>query len=119
MKQFAITLTLVLMGGITLLAQNPVPDPDTVQNPVQEGDPAVRTLPPRLDYVDDRKRITPEEVPSPVRETLESNAQYKDWQRATVFFDQNKDEYIIEFEERGKTTSYRFNKEGKQIIEDK
>lgn len=119
MKKYVMTFTLMLMGTICLLAQNPVPDPDTVQNPVQEGDPALRTLPPRLDYVDDRKRIQAEEVPAPVRETLESNAQYSNWQKATLYHDANKDEYIVEFQETGKPTSYRFSKEGKQIIEEK
>ena len=105
---------------VTLLcAQNPVPESDTLENPVQEGDPAVRTLPPRLDYVDDLKRITPAEVPEPIRQSLESNAQYADWQKSTIYHDRNKDEYLVEFSEAGKTTTYRFNKEGRQVVEEK
>ena len=114
-----VALACLMAGSIQAIAQNPVPEPDTAATPVQEGDPAVRTLPPRLDYVEDRKRITPEEVPDPVKQTLESSAQYSNWQRAMIYHDKNKDEYLIEFNEKGATTTYRFNKEGRPIIEEK
>lgn len=112
------TFSFVMLGCIQLFAQNPVPDPDTIENPVQEGDPAVRTLPPRLDYVEDRKRITPAEIPDVLKQTLESNAAYSDWQKATFYHDENKDEYIVEFHEKGATTSYRFDKQGRPIVEE-
>lgn len=94
-----------------------MPDPDTIANPIQQGDPALRTLPPRLDYVESRKRIQPEEVPQPVRETLQSRAEYNDWQNAKIYFDENTEEYILEFSEAAETKSYRFNPEGKPILE--
>lgn len=34
-----------------------------------------------------------------------------------IFHDRNKDEYVVEFGEAGKTSSYRFDKEGKPIIQ--
>ena len=117
-KNVFLSLVLVLAAAASLRAQTPVPDPDTISNPVQEGDPAVRHLPPRMDYVEDRQRITPEEVPDPVKLTLESSAQYTDWQKARIFHDRNKDEYVVEFEEAGKTTAHRFNREGKPILEE-
>lgn len=110
-------LLLLLLSAADVYGQNPVPDPDTLANPVQEGDPAVRNLPPGLDYVDDRQRITAAEVPDAVRQTLESSAQYTDWQKATIYRDKNKDEYLVEYKNRDKTTTYRFNKEGKPVIE--
>lgn len=97
-------------------SQTPVPDSDTVGNPIQQGDPALETMPPGLDYVEDKKRIRPEELPDPVRRTLESGTRYGNWQEALIFHDRNKDEYIVEFIDAGKTTSYRFDKEGKPII---
>jgi hypothetical protein len=117
-KLIIFTVGLMALGTVSLSAQNPVPDPDTLQNPVQEGDPAVRSLPPRLDYVEDRKRITVGELPAPVRQSLESSAQYTDWEKAALFHDSNKDEYLVEFTQAGKTTTYRFNKEGKPIVEE-
>lgn len=117
-KLIFLPLMALLLTSAGLYAQTPVPDPDTVSTPVKEGDPAVDHLPPRLDYVDDRQRITPEEVPQPVKETLESSAQFTDWQRAMIFFDKNKEEYVVEFKEAGKTTTHRFNKEGRPVLED-
>jgi hypothetical protein len=100
-------------------AQNPVPEADTVSNPAQEGDPALRTLPPGLDYVDgDRSRVMPEELPEPVKQTLESGAEYINWQKARIFKKNDKEEYIIEFKEADKTTTYRFNKDGRPVFED-
>ena len=118
-KLLSVTFAMLMLTSIPLLGQNPVPDPDTLPGPVKEGDPALRTLPPRLDYVEDRKRITPEEVPLRVRESLESSAQYTDWQKATLYHDSNKDEYIVEFRGAGRVTTYRFNHDGKPIVERK
>ena len=117
-KLIFLSFAFMLVASVPVLAQNPVPDPDTVQNPVQQGDPAVKTLPPRLDYVEDRRRITPEEVPDLVKQSLESSAQYTDWQRAEIYHDTNKDEYLVEFSGQNRTTTYRFNKEGKPIVEE-
>lgn len=117
-KLINILMVLTLIAAAPAFSQNPIPEPDTLQNPVQEGDPAVRTLPPRLDYVDDKQRITAAEVPDPVRQSLESSAHYTDWQKATLYHDKNRDEYIVEFSSQGKSTTYRFNNEGKPIVEE-
>ena len=117
-KAIFLSLMLMFIASAAVYGQNPVPEPDTISNPVQQGDPAVRQLPPRLDYVEDRQKITPEEIPTPVRQTLDGSAQYTEWQKAMIYHDKNKDEYVIEFVEAGKTTTYRFNKEGKPIIEE-
>ena len=108
---------LLLVISLNGVAQTPVPDPDTVGNPIQQGDPAIEAMPPGLDYVDDKKRITPDELPDPVRQTLEGGTRYNNWKQAVIFHDRNKDEYIVEFKKAGKTTSYRFDKEGKPIIQ--
>lgn len=112
------TCLFVLLGSALVLAQAPVPAADTVLHPVQQGDPALRTMPDDLNYIEDKKRITADELPGPVRETLESSAQYEQWQRAAIFHDKNRDEYEVQFKEAGKTTSYRFNSEGKPVPED-
>lgn len=58
-----ILLPFVLLLATTMygLSQTPIPDPDTVGNPIQQGDPAIEMMPPGLDYVEDKKRITPDE----------------------------------------------------------
>lgn len=117
-KSIWITLVIASFPCI-LLAQSPAPEPDTLPDPVKQGDPAVNNLPPRLDYIEDRKRIKPEEVPEPVRQTLESDALYRNWRQAALYRDENKDEYIVEFEERGTFTTHRFDKEGRPIVKEK
>lgn len=116
-KSIILTFMLLLVAAAEGFSQTPIPDPDTVGNPIQQGDPALETLPPGLDYVDDKRRIKPEELPDPVRRTLESNARYTKWKDAMIFHDRNKDEYILEFTEAGETTSHRFDKEGKPVIQ--
>lgn len=113
-----LSVLLSLVVSTTLCAQTPVPDPDTIPNPVKQGDPAIDQLPARLDYIENRRRIMPEELPDAVRHTLESSAQYEAWEKAPIFHDRNKDEYIVEFSEAGKTTTYRFNKEGRPILKE-
>lgn len=100
------------------MAQAPVPDTDTTSTPIREGDPTLETLPRGLDYVEDKKRITPEELPDAVKQTLESGTRYGKWkEEATIFHDRNQDEYIVEVDIAGKTSTYRFDKEGKPIVQ--
>lgn len=117
-KVILLPIIFMILASASAFGQNPVPEPDTLPNPVKEGDPAVRALPPRLDYIEDRHRVTPAELPEPVKQELDGNARYSEWQKAVMYHDKNKDEYIVEFNEAGKTTSYRFNKDGKPILED-
>lgn len=108
----------LLLAGTLAMAQGPAPQPDTISNPVKEGDPAIKALPPRLDYVEDKKQITMEELPAPVQHTLQNDSKYRGWEKATIFHEENKDEYIVEFRAADNATTYRFNKAGTQIIEE-
>ena len=119
MKKLILFFIAFSMYGVTaVVAQTPAPQPDTLSDPVQQGDPAVRTLPPQIDYVKDMDRVLPEELPEPVRRTLESSAQYTDWQKAMIYQNKEKDEYLVQFKESGKTTSYRIDKQGRPVRED-
>lgn len=119
MKKVILTVIAFLIVAVAaVFAQNPVPQPDTLQDPVQQGDPAVRNLPPQMDYVNDMKRIIPKEIPAPVRQTLESSAQYTGWEKALIYQNKTKDEYLIQFKDAGKTTSYRFYKNGRPVPDD-
>lgn len=120
MKKWTVVIvTCMLFASISLMAQNPIPDPDTLTAPAKQGDPALKTLPPRLDYTEDRKRISPEELPPQVRQALDSDSQLAAWHDAVLYHDRNKDEYIVELSTEGKITTHRFNSEGKPIIEEK
>lgn len=118
-RSIFLSLAFMVVASSNAWSQTPVPEPDTLSNPVQEGDPAVRTLPPGLDYVDkDRQRIVPEELPDAVRQTLESGAEYSNWQKAAIYKIRDKEEFLVEFKEADKTTTYRFNKDGRPVLEE-
>ena len=115
MKKLLFFILVLIAGGA--LAQTPVPNADTV-DPVQQGDPAVRHLPPRSDYVDDRRQIGDEELPQSVRESLENDAALPDLKDAEIFHDRKRNEYIVEIEKQGKRITYRFDAQGKRILEE-
>lgn len=115
MKKVTFILIAFMMVSVTaVMAQNPVPDPDTV-DPVKQGDPAFRHLPKENGGENEMKRIASEEIPDPVRRTLESSTRYANWEKAMIFRNKDKDEYMIEFIEADKTTAYRFDKNGKPL----
>ena len=117
-KSLLILILLISIAAINAFAQTPVPKSDTATIVIQQGDPAIETLPRGLDYVEDKKQIALEELPDPVRETLESDPRYVGWRDATIFHEQNKDEYLVEVSKDGKTTTYRLDKDGKPIIQE-
>ncbi len=112
---FLTLLLFFIVGTAAVSAQTPLPKSDTLQDPVEQGDPAVQSLPQQMDYVTDMKRIISNEIPAPVRKTLESSAQYTDWEKALIYQSKTKDEYLILFKDAEKTTSYRFDKNGKPV----
>jgi hypothetical protein len=118
MRNIGLLFAFLMISATTLFAQNPAPEPDTIPDPVKQGDPAIRQLPAETGYLKDMKRIMPEELPQPVRQTLQSSAQYSNWEKAMIYQSKRNEEYLIQFPEAGKTTSYRFDKEGRPIREE-
>jgi biopolymer transport protein ExbD len=115
MTKIVLLFVAIFMISAAVVAQNPVPDPDTIPDPVKQGDPAVRQLPAETDYMIDMKRIMPEELPQQVRQTLQSSAQYSNWEKAMIYQNKRNEEYLIQFTDAGKTTTYRFDKVGRHI----
>jgi hypothetical protein len=99
------------------LGQAPVPESDTVDNPIQQGDPALKTMPQSVEYAKDLRQITEDEIPNAVKKALKKSPEYGGWQSASLFRDDNKDEYVIEFRETGAVRTYRFSKQGELIVE--
>jgi hypothetical protein len=113
MKTLTIAGLLLLITSISV-AQSPVPDPDTIKNPVKQGDPAPQVIPPKTSYKKTMVVIKPSQVPAPVRKKLEHSA-YKGWEKATIYRNESSSEYLIEFRETGRVRKYRFNKNGQQL----
>jgi hypothetical protein len=118
MKRTIIIFTIFLFAVTAVSAQTDTPQPDTLSDPVQEGDPSVRHIPPQADYVKEMSKIVAEELPAPVRKTLDDNAQYKGWEEAQIFVNKANDQYAIQFKESDKTITYRFDKNGKSVLDE-
>ena len=119
MKNATAIFVILFFASVTAVsAQTDTPQPDTISDPVQQGDPAVRHIPPQADYVKEMGKILPEELPEPVRKTLESDAQYQGWEKAQLFVNKANDLYAVQFKETDKTITYRFDKDGKMILDE-
>jgi hypothetical protein len=117
-KYILISAVLTFFYATAVWAQNPTPEPDTLADPVQEGDPAVKQLPPQIDYVKDMDRVAHDKLPGPVRKTLESDERYADWQNAEIYQNKSGDQYVIQFKASGKTTTYRIDKNGRPVLDE-
>lgn len=47
---------------------------------------------------------------------LESSTQYTGWEKALIYESKRKDEYLIRFKDACKTTSSRFDKNGRRLM---
>ncbi len=99
-------------------AQSPVPDSDTTKIQSKQGDPAPRIIKPSASYQKTMVIIKQSEVPEPVRKRLEHSA-YEGWEKkATIYRNQSSSVYLIEFKEKGKIRTYRFDKNGQELDEE-
>ena len=93
-------------------------DLDTAQNPVRQGDPAVRESPEELqdNGLRDMVKITEKEIPESMENALkgESSGESK-----TFYRSEDGDEYAVEIKDGNTTQVYRFDKQGNPINERK
>lgn len=92
------------------------PDPDTLRDPVKQGDPEVRQNPADINYVQNMTKILPEDLPKAVRQTLQG-PEYLGWEKATIYKNKAGDRFLIEIRNGDKVRYYRFDKEGKPVDE--
>lgn len=95
-------------------ANGQTPDADTLRDPVKEGDPEVRIIPPQAQYRKDMVVIKATQLPAPVKKTLEL-PEYKGWEKATIYRNPSSTFYLVEIQEPVKTRVYRFDKNGKRL----
>ncbi len=105
MKKLIITCASILT--ISLMAANA--QIDTTKTKESE-----QIITPKKDQV----QIKAEEVPAAVRKTL-SDPMYIGWENAPIYFNKTKEQYSVELLSGNTTKMYRFDKNGKPIIEDK
>jgi hypothetical protein len=117
MKSLLVTIAFVIFLFSQLSAQSPVPDPDTIRDPVKQGDPAPTVIPAQSQFRKNLIRIKPSELPEGVRKRLKHPA-YKGWEKATISRNQSSTVYTVEFQEPNKTRIYQFDKYGQQLEDD-
>ena len=110
---------LLLFGLITavaaVVAQTPAPEPDTLRDPVKQTDPEPKTLPPDSRYIDDEVKITPQQLPAAVKQTLESGTSYNGWEKANLYKNKNGSIFIIEITKGDTTRTFHFDKLGRPV----
>lgn len=116
MKTIYAFLFFLFTAGVAC-AQEPVPEPDTLKNQVNQKDPTPDNLPPDANYTTDKIKIEAAELPAPVRRTLESGADYRGWQKGSAYKSKDGSMFILQMTEADTTRTYRFNKQGKLILE--
>jgi hypothetical protein len=109
-----IFLLAITIAAFTAKAQTPAPDPDTLQNPVKQIDPEVKQEPADIHYVDEMTRITADELPTIVRDSLKS-LEPAAWEKSVIYKSKNEDMYTIEVRDGGQENTYRFSKDGKRL----
>jgi hypothetical protein len=111
-------LFLLLFGTVALVnAQSPVPEPDTLKNPVRQTDPVPQTLPADANYTANAIKITSTELPDAVKRSLNDGAEYEGWQKGTAYKTKDGKTYIVEMREADTLRVFRFDKAGKLILE--
>jgi hypothetical protein len=114
MKIFILTLFASLTFNVCLFAQ--VQDPDTIRNPIKQGDPAPQVIPRNAEYRRSLILVRKDELPMEIKKTLQ-DAQYKGWEKATFYRNETSTTYLVEIQDPNKTRLYRFSKDGKLLNE--
>lgn len=109
-----LSLSLLLFFSLALQAQSPAADPDTLKNPIKQIDPELKNEPADIHYVDEMTRITAEELPAVVLDSLKT-IEPAAWEKSVVYRHKKNDLFIVEVRDGGRETTYRFNKEGRRL----
>jgi hypothetical protein len=111
------TLIFLFVGLAAVHAQSPTPDPDTTSAPVKQTDPEVDGMPRDINYTGGMTKITTQDLPKAVKQTLGSSSGYQGWEKAKAYRDKAGNLYVIEMKEGDTTRLFRFDKNGKLILD--
>jgi hypothetical protein len=94
-------------------------DLDTAQNPVRQGDPAVRQSPEEIrdNGLRDMVKISAREIPANLQNALKGD-DYKG-ESKTFYKSKDGESYAVEIKDGNITQIYRFDKEGKPVNDNK
>ncbi|MEJ0032699.1 MAG: hypothetical protein WDO15_21115 [Bacteroidota bacterium] len=115
MKKIMMIASAMLLGGVVAVqAQDTTSfkktDTLSLQQPIQAQQPSTQ--------LKDMTALKSTEIPANLRETLQAT-QYKGWDASTskIYRNQTSDLYVVQIEDGTMTKTYRFDKEGKPIID--
>src|SRR4051812_21189844 len=109
MKFLALAAAITISSSGLVLAQSPVPEPDTLKNQVRQTDPTPQAVPPGIDYTTNKKKITTKELPKEEKKTLEAGSMYQGGERGTAYKDKEGKLFIVQWSEGDTTRTFRFN----------
>jgi hypothetical protein len=113
MKKFILIFAMTV-AAFSIQAQTPAPDPDTLKNPVKQTDPEVKQPPADMHYVDEMTRITADELPTVVLDSLKA-LEPAAWEKSVVYKDKKNEMFTVEIRDGGQEKTYRFSKEGQRL----
>lgn len=118
MKRLTTILAAILFVGVaTVSAQTPTPDPDTLKSPVKQIDPEVDGMPRDINYAGGMNKISPDQLPKMVKQTLESLTVYDGWQKGKAYKDKDEKTFVVEIPKGDRTRVFRFDRNGKLIFD--
>ena len=110
-------LTFFLFGTIAFAsAQSPVAEPDTLKAPKQT-DPVPQTTPHDANYTAEKIKITSAELPESVKRSLNNGPEYEGWQKGTAYKSKDGKMFILEMREADAVRTFRFDKNGKLLLD--
>lgn len=114
-----IYLSLFFLIGIVAYtnAQSPVPEPDTLKNQVRQVDPVPQTMPQDANYTAETIKITSAEFPAAIKKTLNAGSEYQGWEKGRAFKSKDGKMYLLEMSEADTTRIFRFDANGKLILD--
>jgi hypothetical protein len=113
MKVF-LCITIFAAVSIQAAAQSPVPESDTTQHPIKQTDPELKNIPANTHYVDEMTRITADELPPAVLDSLKAS-EPSTWEKSVVYKHKSNDLFTVEVRDGGQEKKYRFNKDGTRL----
>ena len=113
------TKKLILLGTFCAFAAvgyaQETSDRDTAQNPVRQGDPAVRQSPDEIqdNGLRDMVKITEKDIPEEMENSMKGEGFTGD--SKTFYRSEDGNEFAVEIKDGNTTQVYRFDKQGKPI----
>ncbi len=69
------------------------------------------------DQKEERFVVNGNNLPSKMVDVLTREEKYKGWKNSTIYFEKNTEQYLVNIQSANSTRTYRFDKDGNEIID--